>query len=99
MYIDKLRTGFLVWDNKVKAYRARNEDTPFPDWEEGSKAALAAIDNVLSRPGIFKELIQLWSQETDHRAGSALDLEVRKDNVTFMKTLGAYSVSLSGTFH
>lgn len=93
VYIDKLRTGFLVWNKKVKAYTLRPDDMVSPAWEDGSAAALSAIESVLSRPEFFKDLAQLWSQETDHRLGSALDLEVRKDNVTFMKTLGAQSIT------
>lgn len=77
-----------MWGNRIKAYRARDEVQEFPRWEDESKPAIKAVDGAISRSGYFSELILLWSQETDQRAGSALDLEVRKDNVNFMKVLG-----------
>lgn len=80
VFIDKVRTGFLAWTPTVKGYR-RPDDTFEFQWEDSSKEVLASIQASLGTEDYFKDLLFLWSQESN-RSGS---IELRGDHVGYIK--------------
>ncbi|KAH8120588.1 hypothetical protein DFH11DRAFT_1838384 [Phellopilus nigrolimitatus] len=88
LYVDKITSGFLAWEPSLKAYSAPDEASLLSlVWEQQSRSALAAIETILQDPEYFPTLISLWSQESEARGGLSTDLELRSDNVVFIKTL------------
>ena len=93
-YVDKIDTGFLAWTSVIKAYVVPNNATSLPSvWERDSRPALTSMDELLSEETYLPTLAMLWSQETDARLGANADLELRLDNVLFVKSLGMFAVS------
>lgn len=64
-------------------------------WDQGSRASLGAIEAVISEKDYVQRLASLWSQES----GKNSDLQVRMDNVVYMKLLGEcfFMTSLTGS--
>ncbi|THH09871.1 hypothetical protein EW145_g1718 [Phellinidium pouzarii] len=86
IYVDKIKSGFLVWESSLKAYSLPDDSTSLSlIWEPQSRAALASVESILQDPTYFPTLISLWSQETDTRGST--DLDLRSDNFIFMKTI------------
>ncbi|KAI0961210.1 hypothetical protein AcV7_000369 [Taiwanofungus camphoratus] len=82
-YVDKIETGFVVWPQTIKAYRAVNECSPF-SWEVPSRPALHAMSRVFSENNFFSTLALLWGQESSR---NSITPELRPDNINFMKSL------------
>ncbi|KAF7310620.1 hypothetical protein HMN09_00604800 [Mycena chlorophos] len=81
-YVDKLNTGFILWNSSVKGY-APPSATPAVSWEAVSLPSLQAIGGVVSSAEYVEKLSVLWSQEST-KSGN---VELRADNVMYMKTL------------
>lgn len=89
-YVDKLGTGFLVWSDKVKAYRPVGPgDSPFT-WESSSQELLHALRDVVTGQTYFTQLAMLLAQESSKNPTT---LKLRSENVTFVKSLGTLYVS------
>lgn len=84
-YVDKLNTGFLVWSDKVKAYRPVGPgESPFV-WEKSSQELLDAVRGVVISDTYFTQLSALLAQESSKNPTT---LKLRSENVTFVKSLG-----------
>ncbi|KAL6304169.1 ARM repeat-containing protein [Sparassis latifolia] len=84
LYVDKIKSGFILWSPCVKAYRAVPQDeSPF-FWESTSTPALDAMKSAMQEDDFFTTLASLWGQESAKIGGSP---EMRTDNVTFVKSL------------
>ncbi|KAI0823074.1 ARM repeat-containing protein [Trametes gibbosa] len=82
--VDKVETGFLVWTQTVKGYRAVPEGpSPF-SWEEASIPVLRAMSEVMGQGNFFTVLALLWGQESMKNSTTP---ELRAENVTFMKSI------------
>ena len=89
VFVDRIATGFLVWSSTIKAYHAPDDSTNLPSyWEEASRPALSSIAETVKDDKYFQNLLSLWSQESDTRLGSNADLELRQDNISYVKNLG-----------
>ncbi|KAH7104315.1 ARM repeat-containing protein [Auriculariales sp. MPI-PUGE-AT-0066] len=84
VYIDKLNTGFVVWEKGIKAYRTPPAEGPVFQWEAASRPALEAIRAVISQEGWFDKLFALYGQESNRTSSSS---DLRPDNMTFVKSL------------
>jgi hypothetical protein len=101
LYVDKIRTGFLTWAPTVKGYIPIGEGPSAIHWETRSLSALRALRDVVGEK-YYSTLSLLWGQETNRHGEPT---EVRGDNVTFIKSLGArpffffLSIHRSDFFH
>lgn len=85
-FVDKIPGGFLAWAPDVKVYTLPPIDKPAISWEDGSQASLAAVLQVVNGDDFFNQIALLWGQESNKKSG---DVELRNDNVTFIRSLGA----------
>jgi hypothetical protein len=84
LFIDKLRTGFLVWRKSLTSYHAPAAGDFRDTWEDASKDVIAAIRSQLSAGQWFQQVATLWSQESN-RAHSSADL--RTEHFMLIKML------------
>ncbi|KAJ7071512.1 hypothetical protein C8F01DRAFT_1110832 [Mycena amicta] len=82
-YVDKLQTGFILWNASVKGYAPVVGNTPAMSWEQESLPSLQAVSEIVSTGDYFQKLSVLWGQESA-KSGT---VELRADNVVFIKTL------------
>jgi hypothetical protein len=75
----------------MKSY-ATMKDTYVIAWEPNSIAILRAIREVVMKDGYFVNLSSLWGQEASGNGGR---VELRSENVSFIKSLGL-SLFMSG---
>lgn len=81
--MDKVPTGFLAWTGTLKSYAPAAEDeTPFT-WEHDSIPCLEVVQVALGTE-FYSKLALLWGQESNKNSGT---IDLRTDNVAFMKTL------------
>lgn len=91
--MDKVPTGFLAWTATLKSYAPVTDDeTPFT-WERDSIPCLDAVRNVLGTE-FYSKLAVLWGQESNKNPGT---IDLRADNLAFMKTLGKLELDLIPT--
>lgn len=86
VYVDKLRTGFLVWAPTVKAYKPVDSEATQLQWQPESSAALQTMREVLMTDKFFDQLAQLLGQESNKNPSR---LTLRAENVIFVKSLGS----------
>ncbi|GJE87739.1 proteasome-substrate-size regulator, mid region domain-containing protein [Phanerochaete sordida] len=83
-YVDKLETGFLVWQPTVKGYRPVGPGpSPF-SWEPASQPLLQAMREVITGETFFAQLTTLLGQESSKNPTT---LKLRADNTAFIKSL------------
>ncbi|PAV21860.1 ARM repeat-containing [Pyrrhoderma noxium] len=88
VFVDKITSGFLLWQPSIKAYRLLTDTQSLTlVWEERSKPALLALESVLQDPSYFQTLFSLWAQESNTRGLMNTTLELRQDNMWFMKSI------------
>lgn len=86
LYIDKVTSGFLLWQPELKAYlKVPEGDSPIT-WEQPSQAVLEALGSLLDSGEICSQLVTLWAQESSQSEGKP---DLRNDHVQFIKSLGA----------
>lgn len=83
VYVDKLRTGFLTWNPSVEGFK------PIPDgfsftWEDSSQDGLEEIRQLVTTDEYLTKLSTFWTQESNKSSNS---IDLRSDNVTFIKSL------------
>lgn len=83
-YVDKLTTGFLVWGDKVKAYRPVGPGSSPFTWESPSQDLLQSIRVVVTSGTFFGQLAVLLGQESSKNPTT---LKLRSENVSFVKSL------------
>jgi proteasome activator subunit 4 len=83
MYVDKINTGFIAWTPTLKAYVPVADNTPLT-WKAETQPALDAILAVITEPGYYLRLLQLWGQESSRSSSTT---ELRSDHATFVKSL------------
>jgi proteasome activator subunit 4 len=83
VYVDKIRTGFLVWTANVKACSSVQDDTPPFPVDNDSLPSLEAISSIMTLE-YFSNLCLLWSQESNKNSGVPT---LRQSNLTFIKSL------------
>lgn len=78
LYVDKITSGFLMWEPTVKAYTLPNVSSPLSlVWEVQSQPALDVIASVMKDVSYFSGLLSLWAQEDAGRGAMNTDLEFR----------------------
>ena len=85
-----------MWEPAIKAYASPGESEPLSDvWKDESRdpSVLSAVKSVISEESYFQELLSLWAQESDARGATNVELDLRKDHVQFIKTLGGQSIN------
>lgn len=88
LFVDKISSGFLLWEPSIKSYRLPNDTQSLTlVWEDNSRPALSAMATIFQDPGYFKTLFSLWSQEANTKGLLNPTLELRPDNVLFMKSI------------
>ncbi|KAL5534546.1 hypothetical protein ACEPAG_1009 [Sanghuangporus baumii] len=87
VYIDKISSGFLFWEPVIKAYRPPQDSSLKTVWESQSRPALQKIESLILEPSYFSRLLSLWSQEADAKGALSTDINLRSDNMLYMKTL------------
>lgn len=91
--IDKVTSGFLLWQTELKAYlKVPEGDSPIT-WEQASKTVLETLGDLLDSGEICSQLVTLWAQESSQSEGKP---DLRNDHVQFIKSLGALSYHSSG---
>lgn len=96
LYIDKISSGFILWEPSLKAYCEVDATSPLSaSWEADSRPALAAINNVLADGAYFTSLLSLFAQESDTRLDRGTDLNLRSDNVMFISSIGEQPLHFS----
>lgn len=78
----------MVWGESVKAYQRPEEFGSPIVWEKASEAALHSVEEIISQVSYFADLATLWAQESNNRLGSTADLELRTENVLYIKAIG-----------
>jgi hypothetical protein len=78
-------TGFLVWNDRVKAYTPPDEHTSMMHWDASCVPVLEEIKAALDRDEWFPRLITLWTQESSSAANGLTD--VRVEHLMFIKSL------------
>lgn len=97
LYVDKVTSGFLVSEPAVKAYTSPTMSSPLSlVWNDASRDpdVLSAIETVIGTESYFSDLLALWAQESDARGATTVELELRKDHVQYIKTLGKRSCTI-----
>jgi proteasome activator subunit 4 len=89
IYVDKIRTGFLSWTGSIKGYRTVG-NVSLISWEPDSQAVLRTIKEIIQNDDYFDKLTLLWSQETNR---SSKKVDLRTENLTFIKSLGYFAFS------
>ena len=85
VYIDKVTTGFLLWEPHLKAYlKVPEGDSPIT-WEPASQAVLETVGGLLDSGEICSQLVTLWAQESSQNDTKS---DLRNDHVHFIKSLG-----------
>ena len=88
LYVDKVTSGFLLWQPELKAYlKVPEGDSPIT-WEQASQAVLETLGGLLDSGEICSQLVTLWAQESSQSEGKP---DLRNDHVQFIKSLGALS--------
>ena len=88
LYVDKVTSGFLLWQPQLKAYlKVPEGDSPIT-WERASQAVLETLGGLLDSGEICSQLVTLWAQESSQSEGKA---DLRNDHVQFIKSLGVWS--------
>lgn len=82
-FVDKISTGFLAWTPFVIGYKPAGDR--IATWEPDSQPSLDSIRNIITTDDYFQKLSSLWGQESNKVGGS---VDLRADNVAFIKTLG-----------
>ena len=86
--MDKISSGFLLWQPELKAYlKAPEGDSPIT-WEQASKSVLETLGGLLDSGEIYSQVVTLWAQESSQSEGKP---DLRNDHVQFIKSLGASS--------
>ncbi|EJD04282.1 uncharacterized protein FOMMEDRAFT_167503 [Fomitiporia mediterranea MF3/22] len=86
--IDKITSGFLIWEPVIKAYSMPGSSSDvLLMWESQSQAALDKIAPIILEPVYFSRLLLLWAQEADAKGAMNTDIDLRSDNVQFMKSI------------
>ena len=70
----------------MKGYLAVPAGPSAFEWEEASRPILRAMSEVMDQDNFFTVLALLWGQESMKNSANP---ELRGENVTFMKTIGA----------
>ncbi|KAF9648519.1 ARM repeat-containing protein [Thelephora ganbajun] len=84
LYVDKVTSGFLLWQPQLKAYlKVPEGDSPIT-WEHASKAVLEILGSLLDSGEIYSQLVTLWAQESSQSEGKP---DLRNDHVQFIKSL------------
>ena len=83
-YVDKLETGFLVWQTTVKGYRPVGPGPSAFSWEPASQPVLQAMREVITDETFFKQLATLLGQESSKNPAT---LKLRAENTSFIKSL------------
>ena len=87
VYVDKLTSGFLLWNPQLKAYlKVPEGDSPI-NWERASQAVLKTLSDLLDSGEICSQLVTLWAQESSQAEGK---LKIRSGHVQFTKSLGTF---------
>lgn len=85
VYVDKVSSGFLLWEPRLKAYlKVPEGDSPIT-WEQASQPVLETLGGLLDSGEICSQLVTLWAQESSQTEGKP---EIRNDHVQFTKSLG-----------
>ena len=84
--MDKIPTGFLLWPSVMKGYKAVPEGESGLVWDSSSNDVMRSMADALHETGFLPSLVSRWSQESSQNIASP---ELRVDNVTYMKSLGA----------
>ena len=71
----------------MKAYQAVPAGSSAFSWEEVSVPVLSAMSKVMDEGNFFTVLALLWGQESMKNSTTP---ELRAENVTFMKSIGAW---------
>jgi len=88
LYVDKVTSGFLLWQPELKAYvKVPEGDSPI-SWEQASQAVLETLGGLLDNGEIYSQLVTLWAQESSQSEGRP---DLRNDHVQFIKSLGVLS--------
>lgn len=78
LYVDKITSGFLLWEPTIKAYTLPKASSPLSlVWEAQSRPALDAIASMMQDTSYFSSLLSLWAQEDAGRGAMNTDLEFR----------------------
>lgn len=84
-YVDKLPTGFIVWNDTVKGYLPPDKvASPF-SWDPSCAPTLEVIKQSLDEESWLRTLASLWAQESNGAANATTD--VRSDHLSFIKSL------------
>ncbi len=70
----------------MKGYLAVPAGSSAFTWEEASVPVLSAMSEVMDQDNFFTVLALLWGQESMKNSATP---ELRAENVTFMKSIGA----------
>jgi proteasome activator subunit 4 len=81
-------TGFIAWTPSIKGYTMPSDTNPLT-WDPASAHALQIIGEMATASSFWEKLGLLYSQESSRGNSS---IEIRVDNVDFIKTL--FKVSL-----
>lgn len=85
LYVDKVTSGFLLWQPQLKAYlKVPEGDSPIT-WEQTSQVVLETLGALLDNGEICSQLVTLWAQESSQSEGKP---DLRNDHVQFIKSLG-----------
>lgn len=88
LYVDKVTSGFFLWQPELKAYlKVPEGDSPIT-WEQASQTVLETLGGLLDSGEICSQLVTLWAQESSQNEGKP---DLRNDHVQFIKSLGASS--------
>lgn len=83
VYVDKLRTGFLVWTGTVKGYLLPDNQAHLV-WEKASSGVLDVVDSGLRSTTYYQDILSLWGQESNG-TGS---INLRAEHLAYIKRLG-----------
>lgn len=78
-------TGFLLWDNEVKAYRLPDENAVSMNWDESCMPVLNEVKAAVDEEGWFPKLATMWTQESSYASSGLTD--VRVEHLIFIKSL------------
>ena len=88
LYVDKVTSGFLLWQQELKAYLKVPEGDSLIVWEQASQPVLETLGGLLDSGEIYSQVVNLWAQESSQSEGKP---DVRNDHVQFIKSLGVWS--------
>lgn len=78
VYVDKITSGFLIWEPALKAYIKPRPSSPLSQvWEQQSRPVLDAVESIMKDPTYFSRVLSLWAQESDAKGTMSVDLDLR----------------------